>query len=89
MASPASDKLIWRSSKIGCYKLSQPFVDFVSCRVIEAEFHYFREDQLTILPDSECVLHPVFYRKLDPHKAYAPRGFPISRSPEFAEVSGR
>lgn len=56
---------------------------------IEAEFDYFREDQLTILPDSECVLHPMFYRKLDPHKAYAPRVFPFPDHPEFAEVSGR
>lgn len=33
-------------------------------RIIAADFEYNKEDRLTINDDTDCVIHPMFYRKL-------------------------
>lgn len=33
--------------------------------IVEADFEYSRTDNLTLLTNDECVIHPMFYRKLD------------------------
>lgn len=57
--------------------------------IIEADFEYARKDNLALLVDDECVVHPMFYRKLNIKTEPAVCIYPFPDQEEFNEIGYR
>jgi hypothetical protein len=59
---------------------------------IQGRFEYFLTDRLTILPSTECCVHPMFFRTLNVDPKYRPRVYPFPGSrdldPDDAKLLG-
>jgi hypothetical protein len=56
---------------------------------IEADFEYFEEGRLPIMSHDDCVLHPMFYKRLRANLEANLLVYPFPDHPEFAELMAR
>ncbi len=53
---------------------------------IEADFEYATEDRLPILSTDDCVIHPLFFRRLNVKVEPKVRVYPFPNHPEFKDL---
>jgi hypothetical protein len=53
----------------------------------EADFEYFMEDRLVVHPSDDCVIHPIFFEKLNIDTSDGCIIYPFPDHPSFSEIN--
>jgi hypothetical protein len=54
--------------------------------MVEADFEYFEEGRLPLMVQDECVIHPMFYRRLKTDVSKQMLVYPFPDHEEFREL---
>ena len=54
--------------------------------IVEADFEYNRKDRLNLQVDDDCVIHPMFYEKLNTEFAHPIHVYPFPDHKDFIEI---